>query len=59
MGSPPSSIQGDTYSLLWRESRGLYVGLKLVDPRADAGFDLSAEYDEAKKLSGLVGDRRE
>ncbi len=32
----------------------MYVGFKLVDPRADVGFDLSAEYEEAKRLSGFV-----
>jgi tetratricopeptide (TPR) repeat protein len=36
----------------------MYVGFKLVDPKADAGFDLSAEYEEAKSLAGVVGDRR-
>lgn len=36
----------------------LYVGFRLVDPKADAGFDLSAEYEEAKNLSGFVGDRQ-
>lgn len=36
----------------------MYVAFKLTDPKADVGFDLSAEYEEARSLSGFVGDRR-
>ena len=34
------------------------VGTKLIDPSADTGFDLSREYEEAKKLFGTSGDGR-
>ncbi|MDX9735614.1 MAG: hypothetical protein RBU36_15890 [Thermoanaerobaculia bacterium] len=34
----------------------LDVGMKLVDPTADTGFDLSKEYEEAKALFGAAGD---
>jgi len=31
-----------------------YVGFKIVDPSVDLGFDLSEEYNEAQRLSGLT-----
>jgi Flp pilus assembly protein TadD len=34
----------------------MYVGMKLIDPTADTGFDLSKEYQQAQGLSGLAGE---
>lgn len=34
----------------------LDVGMKLVDPSADTGFDLSREYEEAKALFGATAE---
>ena len=29
-----------------------YVGFKIIDPSVDIGFDVAAEYEEAKRLHG-------
>lgn len=29
-----------------------YVGFKIIDPTADIGFDISAEYAEARRMNG-------
>jgi hypothetical protein len=30
----------------------MYTGMKLIDPSADAGIDLSREYEQAVKMKG-------
>ena len=29
-----------------------YVGFKIIDPSVDIGFDIAAEYEEARRLYG-------
>ena len=29
-----------------------YVGFKIIDPTVDIGFDIAAEYEEARRLHG-------
>jgi len=29
-----------------------YVGFKIIDPTVDIGFDIAAEYEEARRLQG-------
>ena len=44
------SLPGD-YSGLHLVSL-MYTGMKLIDPSADAGIDLSREYEQAVKMKG-------